>query len=164
MRLILLIGLPGSGKSSLASFLLAEYPRSRLISTDAIRAQLFGDEGVQGPWMLVWYQIERQFREAVEQSSVAIYDATNAVQCHRKEAIDLAHATGFTDIIGIWLDTPLQVCLERNRKRDRTVPDEVILQMHSSLICAPPTRQDGLDCLIRYSSVSTEVWKLRSHL
>lgn len=163
-RLILLIGLPGSGKSSLASLLLAENPSCQLISTDSIRAELFGDESVQGPWLLVWGQIEQQFRQAVEHSSAAIYDATNAVRQQRKEAIALARVTGFTNITGIWLDTPLQVCLERNRQRHRIVPDEVILQMHFSLICAPPTQQDGLDCLIRYSSVSSQVWKLRSHL
>ena len=48
-QLILLIGLPGSGKSSLAEQLVAQSPGSAIISTDAIRAQLFGDEGIQGP-------------------------------------------------------------------------------------------------------------------
>jgi predicted kinase len=79
-RLILLIGLPGSGKSSLASMLAAAYPGSQVISTDAIRAELFGSESVQGPWLLVLPQVEQQMRQAVEQSLMAIYDATNAVR------------------------------------------------------------------------------------
>jgi len=156
-RLILLVGLPGSGKSSLASRLLAEWPRSQVISTDAIRAQLFGLESVQGSWVLVWRQIHRQLLQAVEHSPIAIYDATNAVRHHRIEAIALARATGFTNITGIWLDTPLNICLKRNRQRDRVVPEEVILQMHASLLEAPPTLQDGLDRLIRYSPASTEI-------
>jgi predicted kinase len=160
--MILMIGLPGSGKSSLASELLAECPRSKLISTDAIRAELFGSENVQGPWLLVWHQVERQLRQAVEQSLLTIYDATNAVRRHRQEAIALARATGFTHITGLWLDTPVELCLERNRMRDRTVPEEVILQMHSSVRDAPPTLQDGMDRLIRYSH--REVWKSRSPL
>jgi predicted kinase len=150
-KLIMLIGVPGSGKSSLASVLLAQYPRSQLISTDAIRAQLFGSEEIQGSWLLVWHQIERQFRQAVQQSAVAIYDATNAVGSHRAEVITLARTIGFTSISGIWLDTPIQLCLEQNRRRDRTVPEEVIWQMHSCLLNAPPTLQEGLDRLIRYS-------------
>ncbi|MBD1806725.1 AAA family ATPase [Microcoleus sp. FACHB-SPT15] len=156
-RLILLIGLPGSGKSSLASMLTAAYPGSQVISTDAIRAELFGSESVQGPWLLVLPQVEQQMRQAVAQSVMAIYDATNAAQCHRVEAIALARSTGFTKITGIWLDTPVLMCLERNQKRSRIVPNEVIWQMHSSLLDAPPSLKDGLDRLIRHSPASTEI-------
>jgi predicted kinase len=170
-RLILLIGLPGSGKSTLASQLLAECPKGQLISTDAIRAQLFGSESIQGSWLLVWRQVQWQFQQALVSSSWAIYDATNAVRRQRKEAIALARATGFTHITGLWLDTPLQVCLERNYKRSRSaaafalgvspwekrrsriVPEEVTLHMHRCLQDAPPTLQDGLDYLIRHSLV-----------
>ncbi|MEW6498442.1 MAG: AAA family ATPase [Cyanobacteriota bacterium] len=150
-KLLLLIGLPGSGKSTLASRLCVEYPGSQLISTDIIRAQLFGSQEVQGPWPLVWREVEQQFKQAVAHSSVAIYDATNAVRRYRKEAIALARVTGFTHIIGLWWDTPLCVCLERNKKRDRYVPEEVILQMHSSLFNAPPILKEGFDYLIRSS-------------
>lgn len=148
-KLILLIGLPGSGKSTLASKLVAEYPGSHLISTDAIRAQLFGSQEIQGEWLLVWRQVRQQMRQAVEQSAMAIYDATNAVRRNRREAIALAREVGFSHLIGVWLDTPLSVCLDRNQRRERTVPEEVILQMHASLLNAPPTQEEGFDYLIR---------------
>ncbi len=105
---------------------------------------------VRGYWC--GRQVHQQMRQAIEQSEVAIYDATNAVRRYRREAIALARTTGFTHLIGLWLDTPLFLCLERNAKRDRTVPEEVIWQMHSSLLHAPPTQQEGFDYLIRYSS------------
>jgi predicted kinase len=152
-ELIVLIGLPGSGKSSFASSLAAKCPGSQVISTDAIRAQLFGSEAIQGEWLLVWHHVQRQMQQAVEQSVGAIYDATNAVRTHRLEAIALARTTGVTHITGVWVDTPIQVCLEQNRSRSRIVPEEVIWRMHSSLVDAPPSLQDGLDCLIRYSLV-----------
>ena len=63
-KLILLIGLPGSGKSTLAKQLLAECPQMQLISTDAIRGQLFGSEAIQGPWPLIWRELERQLQQA----------------------------------------------------------------------------------------------------
>ena len=148
-KLILLIGLPGSGKSTLASKLVAEYPGSHLISTDAIRAQLFGSQEIQGEWLLVWRQVRQQMRQAVEQSAMAIYDATNAVRRNRREAIALAREVGFSHLIGVWLETPLSVCLDRNQRRERTVPEEVILQMHASLLNAPPTQEEGFDYLIR---------------
>jgi predicted kinase len=156
-RLILLIGLPGSGKSSLAQQLVAECPHNQLIATDAIRAQLFGDESIQGSWLLVWREVQRQFSQAVEEKRQAIYDATNAARKQRREAIATARDRGFTQITGLWLDTPVQECLERNRLRSRQVPEEVILQMYRQLVDAPPTLADGLDRLIRYSPASTEI-------
>lgn len=163
-RLMFLIGLPGSGKSFLAQQLMAECPERLLISTDAIRAKLFGDEAIQGPWPLVWQELQQQLQQAVQaisqgQAPEAIYDATNAVREHRREAIALARQTGFTDLTALWLNTPVWMCLARNRRRTRKVPEAVILRMHRQLRDAPPSLGDGFDRLIRYApgEVSTEI-------
>ena len=158
-QLLLLIGLPGSGKSSLAGQLAIQVPGSWIISTDTIRAELFGEEAVQGPWLLVWRQVEDQFRCAVEQikdgkSSRAIYDATNTARRKRRDVLTLARAAGFTKITGVWVDTPLSVCLERNRRRDRSVPEAVIERMYRQLRDVPPSPAEGMDRLLRYSSTS----------
>lgn len=154
-KLILLIGLPGSGKSTLAQQLIAETPHSLLISTDTIRGQLFGDEAIQGPWLLVWRQLQRQLEQAAfainqGQATVAIYDATNAARRQRKDAIALCRDTGFTHITGLWFDTPIWLCLSRNHRRQRQVPEEVIFRMYRQLRDAPPSLADGFDELIRY--------------
>lgn len=159
-QLILLVGLPGSGKSTLAHLFAEQSPGSLIISTDAIRAKLFGHETIQGPWLLVWRQVQRQFYEAVKQinsggSPGAIYDATNAARRQRREAIMLARASGFTHIMGIWVNTPFQVCIARNRCRDRTVPEAVIARMSRQLQGAPPALSDGLDELICYFSMTS---------
>lgn len=158
VKLILLVGLPGSGKSSLAEQLLAADPKLRLISTDAIRKQLFGDEAIQGSWLLIWRQVQRQFQQSVMQISqgvvrAAIYDATNAQRRNRRDAIALARATGFTKIIGLWVDTPIELCLARNRRRTRQVPEEVIFRMHRCLRDAPPSLNEGFNELISYSAI-----------
>ncbi len=167
-HLILLIGLPGSGKSFVARQLVAECPHRQLIATDTIRAQLFGDEAYQGPWGLIWQEVERQFRQAVthqrghflyEDSKTsrtvipqAIYDATNAARRSRKSAIALAKDTGFSRITGLWIDTPLSLCLFRNRQRQRQVPEKIILQMHQQLTDAPPKLSEGFHRLIHWSA------------
>ncbi|MBW4695017.1 MAG: AAA family ATPase [Lyngbya sp. HA4199-MV5] len=154
VRLIFLVGLPGSGKSSFAAALLRHCPQRRLIATDTIRSQLFGDEAIQGHWLKVWREVGRQFQQATQQIlagevSEAIYDATNVVRRDRCRAIALARAYGFTTVIAIWLNTPLSVCLKRNRHRDRQVPEPVILQMHRRLKGAPPALADGYDRFIK---------------
>ena len=86
------------------------------------------------------------------QALEAIYDATNVVRRDRRRAIALARAHGFTTIIAVWLNTPLEICLQRNQQRDRQVPAIVILQMHRRLMSAPPALADGCDRLIEMRS------------
>jgi len=147
-KLFFLIGLPGSGKSYLAHNLIAQHPECQIISTDTIRAKLFGDEAAQGAWLQVWGEVEKQFLQAISQKQAAIYDATNAKSRHRRGAITRARELGFTEITGLWLDISLNMCIERNQQRERQIPEEVILQMHHQLQGAPPNLEDGFDSLI----------------
>ncbi|ARV59920.1 AAA family ATPase [Nostocales cyanobacterium HT-58-2] len=155
-KLLLLIGLPGSGKSTLAKQLLAECPSGQLISTDAIRGQLFGNEALQGSWLLIWREIQGQLQQAVAADRTAIYDATNAQRRHRREVIALAREFGFTHITGVWVRTPIWLCLARNKKRERKVPEDVIFRMYRQLRDAPPSLEEGLDHLIYYSPEAHE--------
>ncbi|MCU0548919.1 MAG: AAA family ATPase [Leptolyngbya sp. Prado105] len=170
-----MIGLPGSGKSTLAGSLLknsgsvtgaggnhnhrSKKTSALLISTDAIRAQLFGDEAIQGNWLKIWLEVRSQFQQAVTQIAsneldFAIYDATNAVRKHRREAIALARKTGFTDITGIWVNPTIEICLARNQARSRQVPEDVIHRMARRLYGAPPSIEEGLDCLLETAGMS----------
>ena len=154
--LIILIGLPGSGKSTLARHLTCQDDPWCLISTDLIRAQLYGDEATQGDWRSIWQEVQRQFAETVRQCCEgktlgAIYDATNAVRKQRRQVILAGRSHHFTEIQGLWLDVPLAVCLERNRGRSRQVPEAVILRMHRRLTGAPPSVEEGLNSLVRFS-------------
>lgn len=127
-----------------------------IVSTDAIRAQLFGDAAIQGSWLKVWLEVRHQFQAAVDrivarEIEFAIYDATNAVRKQRREAIALARKTGFTQVTGLWVDTPLFLCFDRNQRRDRQVPESVIVRMSRCLYGAPPTIEEGLDAVIHLS-------------
>ncbi|MGD1808793.1 AAA family ATPase [Dapis sp. BLCC M126] len=148
-RLIILIGLPASGKSTIARKIVSRCPHCQLISTDAIRAQLFGDEAIQGLWLRVWQEVEQKFHQAVSQTSLAIYDATNTQRRRRRELIDVARETGFSYISGLWLDKSLELCLQRNKQRQRQVPEEVIMKMSRQLTDAPPSCEEGFDRLQR---------------
>lgn len=157
VQLILLIGIPGSGKTSLAAQLQQTQLGCFVISTDQIRANLFGDEAIQGSWLLVRRQIQRQLGAAVEQiqagqTPFAVYDATNTRRRYRREAIALARASGFTSIIGVWLDPPLDLCLQRNQLRSRQVPEAIIQRMYRQLWSSPPRLREGMDLLLHYGT------------
>jgi predicted kinase len=166
-KLLLLIGIPGSGKTRLASQ-LKQISSCRVISTDSIRAQLFGNEAIQGPWLLVWREVEWQFRETVEQIqteqiSFAVYDATNTRRRNRRHVIALARWAGFTQITAVWLDPPLELCLQRNQQRQRQVPDAVIQRMYRQLWSCPPRLREGIDLLLHYGTTVPNLGTLLMH-
>ncbi|MCU0526427.1 MAG: AAA family ATPase [Elainella sp. Prado103] len=151
IALVFLIGVPGSGKSTWAAAFQKNHT-CQLISTDRIRAELFGDEAIQGDWGLIWAAVQQQFQPAIQQIrageiEVALYDATNTKRRYRRDLIQMARSSGFNHIRGVWLNPPLAVCLERNRHRSRQVPEAVIYRMHRQLWGAPPRLREGMDQL-----------------
>ncbi len=69
----MMVGLPGSGKS-----FFAEYVYNAIVhSSDAIRAELLGDEGDQSQQNMVFTTLhERVLRDLADGKDV-VYDATN---------------------------------------------------------------------------------------
>ena len=139
----ILIGCPSSGKSTLAKYIINQDSSYQIISTDNIRKQLFGDENIQGDWQLIEAEIFKQIDSYIQEGKPIIYDATNAKRWWR---ISLLEKLGqYEDIkwIGWYLKTPLNVCLDWNKRRSRQVPNDVIIAMNESLRQFPALNAEG---------------------
>jgi predicted kinase len=121
----LLIGSPASGKSTLAAHLQQLIPHSQLVSTDTIRAQLYGNAAHQGYWPDIETQVYRQIHQTLDQQQPVIYDATNIKRAWRLAFLQQIQRPGI-DWIGWWLTTPIAQCHQWNQQRQRQVPPAII--------------------------------------
>ena len=129
-RAYVLIGAPGSGKSTYAAT-LAERENAVVISGDDIRAELYGDAAIQGDWGEIWERIEEKVSECCGMN--VIIDGTHCRRDYRDETIALLRSYGYDQIEAVVIDTPLDRCIMQNATRQRGVPRHVVVEMHKSL-------------------------------
>ena len=138
LRCHLLIGQPASGKTTLARALApllsdSGEPPAVLLSTDVIRAEVFGDAAVQGPWVDIQQRLHQRIQEAVAAGIPVIVDATHARRAWRLAITQALPLPATVEWIGWWLYTDLPTSLAWNTQRERAVPVPVIQEMAAAL-------------------------------
>jgi predicted kinase len=137
-RIILLVGLPGSGKSS---WLAAR--EISAISSDQTRVQLSDDVTNQNIHARVFATVRYLLRQRIAIGLPVTYvDATHLTRAERAPYVRIAQWYG-CDLEAVFFDIPLEECLRRNALRGRVVPPEAIEAMARKLQI--PETAEGFD-------------------
>jgi len=138
-RVVLLVGLPASGKSTWLS------DRAGVLSSDAMRALVRDDEADQTIHGLVFKLMRDFLRYRLQLGAEVTYiDATNLTRKHRRPFVKMA-LYAEAQVEAVYFDTPLDECLRRNAARSRVVPPEAITMLAVRL--QPPTREEGFQVI-----------------
>ncbi len=143
-KLILGVGLPGSGKTT-ALKPFAEANDYVYISPDDIRAEVSGDASVQVDMRQVWDLVHERTKEALERGENVVVDATFVKDFERKDFIAFARESGATKVQGVFADVPYEIARERNQSRERVVPEHAMERMKRFLDGDEPSVEDGFD-------------------
>lgn len=125
--LILICGIPGSGKTTWAKNYISKNPDFVHLSSDAIRAELYGDENIQGNPVEVFTLMQKKAVESLNAGYNVVYDATSMTRKDRASIISMCPKFTHIQCNIIW--APIETCIERDSTRERTVGKEVIDRM-----------------------------------
>lgn len=148
--LYLMVGIPGSGKSWYAKGLLANQENTMYISRDSIRFKLLEENDEYFSHEdIVFNSFVSLIKEHLYDGENVIADATHLNRKSRMKVLNNLDLSKIK-ICMVYMDVPLDICLERNSKREgrAKVPPTIIKNMYKNLTYPDKKEQEYYDTII----------------
>ena len=145
-KIIMLIGIPGSGKTTYSKELSNKYD-AKVVSTDKVRQTFVGIDEKE-----VFPTDYRLCIEEIKEGKNVILDATHITPKVRKRSFDALDEYGVLyEKVAVFIDTSIEECARRVEQRNKNpnelfLPVEVVYSYGKNII--PPTKEEGFDEII----------------
>jgi predicted kinase len=140
-QLMLMVGAPGSGKTTIREQLQKQYPTLKVLSMDDRRKEICGDVHDQSKNGQIFGWQERELRKAMKERQTVLVDATNPTRKLRKTLWRIARENGAL-CSAIYFDLKLETLLARNAAREKRVPDDVVKRFYNAQQFIHPVEAD----------------------
>lgn len=137
-KVIILRGLPASGKSTYAKELSLKNPgQYKIVNKDSLREMLDAGKWSKDNEKFVLQMRDHVILNALEEGKHVIVDDTNLHPKHETNIRELVKGKAEIEIKDF--GTPVDDCIERDLKRARPVGEAVIRKMHRQFLWKPET-------------------------
>lgn len=143
--IIMLIGIPGSGKSCFARE-ISQNLKVTTHSSDNLRLELFGSVNDMSRNTELFHELHSRIRADLMNGNSVVYDATNIHAKYRYEFLKTLNGINCFKI-AVYMNTSLNKCLKNNNGRDHFVPEDRIHTMLDSLEL--PSIEEGFDKVVK---------------
>ena len=129
-KLIILSGVPGSGKSYFSAALKkAKKAHVYIVSSDALRDTIIGNQQDLSQDRLMWKMYYKlAYVYSIDPDAIVVLDATHSTSFFRIEATKNLKPM-FAEIDLVSFDMPKDVVLYQNIHRDFPIPEDILLKL-----------------------------------
>ncbi|WP_276972444.1 AAA family ATPase [Ferrimicrobium acidiphilum] len=138
MKLIITRGLPGSGKSTWAEAQVVANPQMVRVNRDSLRAMMNGTRNNAKTEKLIANARDALIRTTLSTGRSVIVDDTNLVPSTVERLREIAQEFKASFEVQDFTDVPVQVCIERDLHRERSVGSKVIMRMYRDFLAPKP--------------------------
>ena len=163
MVFYMMIGLPASGKSTKTMELLKEDATIQVHSSDAIREELYGGRLESKNDAKVSRLLKQRILTDLQENKSVLCDAANLTVKKRAEIMDLIKEIPCQKI-AIYMDTPKEDCLERNKQRSEEQQVPAVAIHTAAKRFEMPTLAEGFSEIIIFEPPMAEATSMREPL